>query len=193
MVSPRGATREAAGRRLSRPQSEMVLVAALGRRRTAVRWPLQPEGVAALYLSLDWADGHRRGEPGVRLSHPAADDRVVRDRLHGYRRSDLGGGARPTSDQQQSHGLRMATARRHVDAGGVVAYRGTDDRGWAAGIIVPSFAEGADPDAKNIVLWAGRRISPIASASLMPSGACREPMRHGAAELVAGIRHKRDV
>ena len=111
------------------------------------------KGVAALYLSLDWATAIVEASQGFAYRIPPLT--IVSYEVDCADIADL------TSVEERAR-LRVSS-KAMACAWRLLADTGAPVPSWRiaermieaglAGIIVPSFAEGANPDAKNLVLW----------------------------------------
>ena len=111
-----------------------------------------PQGVAALYLSLDWATAVTEANQGFSFRIPPLT-------IVSY---DVD--CRDIADLSTANGLKRHTTRSELGcAWKLLAETGEKVPSWIlgerlrakgfAGIIVPSFAPGAGAAAKNLVLW----------------------------------------
>ena len=157
---PPGATREAAGRRLSRPQSQMVLVAAVGRGRADTRWPLQSRKASRRCTCR--LTGRRPSSRRARASLSCLTaPTIVSYDVDCEDIADLISAEGRARHRVSSKAMACAW-RLLADAGALVpswriAARLID--AGLTGIIVPSFAaRSATGGSKNLVLWrwAGR-------------------------------------
>jgi len=112
-----------------------------------------PKGVAALYLSLDWSTAVLEANQGFALRFPPltlVSYDVDCDDIADLTSADVRGRLNVTRRDLACAWKLLADTGKPVPSW-VIAQRLIDAR--LAGVIVPSFAAGADRHAKNLVLW----------------------------------------
>ncbi|MFM9849566.1 MAG: RES family NAD+ phosphorylase [Hyphomicrobiaceae bacterium] len=112
-----------------------------------------PKGVAALYLSLDWSTAIIEASQGFAFRIPPLT--IVSYDIDCEDIADLTSAEERTRHRVSSKAMACAW-RLLADSGVPVPSWRMAERlmeAGLAGVIVPSFAAGADRDAKNLVLW----------------------------------------
>ena len=155
---------------LSRPRSEMVVHATLGRGSGADRRPLQPQEGADPLLVARRNDVVWRMYAGFHGPPRSFDDVRVRCRLRGYRRPSRRCRAGGQRNDARGTRLRVAAFQRAGKTAPSWLVANRLRASGFAGILVPSFAPGETDANINLVLWRWGPVPPHRIAVYDPSG-----------------------
>lgn len=112
-----------------------------------------PNGVAALYLSLDWSTAIIEANQGFAYRIPPLT--IVSYEVDCEDIADLTSAEERTRHRVSSKAMACAWRLLADTRAPVPSWRIAERliAAGLAGIVVPSFAVGADPEARNLVLW----------------------------------------